>query len=434
MPKKKTSKQPTAAELRQNQISAMMAEAKNNRDKNRHLIEKVRKDPSLADGVRKELCADLRRVYAVPRHILGPSASRRRYRELGDYSEELVTYLIGTWAEFQRQADIMPSLGVRTIERKISMTLRAQQVSQYADKYVKPWDGAYDSLDMTQESVMLQIGSDFHSKYIDPFARRVWMEVAEMNQPDGVRFNGDGPDFPQLSTHRQLPGHFALTVQNEVDCWTQFMRDTREAAPDADLKWILGNHDVRLVNAIADAMPILASMRDVSFANLFKLDELETGLVAKCTFLNPAEKLRKQDIARNWETLPDAKGNPFWTTVHGFLCGTGAPEKHMRRFMTYGTNGHLHNPCSVSGGSYATGPLRWWQTGTMGWPEAIAETYVPGPVDALGWALTFLVVTLYPRYRHVHVEEVAITDIATYQGYYWEATPTELAAREAMME
>lgn len=424
----------TPAQSRQVTIEQMMSKASAARDKNAHLIQDVRKRPALAKEVRALLCADLRRVYEIPRNVLGPSASRRRYREHGRYSEELVTVLCGSWAEFKRQAKIEDSLGTKTVERNVAKTLRAQQVAEYADRHIKPWDGAYDSLDMDQEMVTLVIGSDFHSKFIDPFARRVWLDVLAQVKPDGVRYNGDGPDFPSLSRHRQLPGHFLLNLQQEIDVWTQFMRDSRAAAPDADAKWILGNHDIRLITAMADDAPVFSSLRSNSFHEQFHLDELTTGLVARSSFLNPSAAMRKNDIAQNWETLLDAQGRPFWTTVHGFLCGKDSPSKHMARFMTFGTNGHLHDPKSCSGGSLATGALRWWQTGCMGFPPALAAGYLPGPIESHGWAMSFLVVRLFPRTRHVQVEEITITDTAYFNGYIYEIDAAELVAREAMLE
>lgn len=434
MTKKNKKTEPTVAEKRQLEIAGMMAKAEAAREKNQELIALVRKDPRLAKEVRERLCEDLRRVFAIPRNILGPSASRRRYREHGYYSEELVTYLIGTWAEFKRQAQIEESLAVKTVHRNISKTLRAQGVMEYADAEVKPWDGAYSRLDMGAECVTMVIGSDFHSKFLDPFAARVWREVIELTQPDAVRFNGDIVDFPQLSRHRQLPGHFALTVQDEIDGAVDLMRDTRNAAPDADMKLVMGNHDIRLVTALADAFPVFASLRSLSYAELFKLDELEVGLIARSTFLNPSAKMRKNDIAENWETLPDAYGNPFWTTVHGFLCGKQAPEKHMERFMTHGTNGHLHNPRDITGGSHATGMLQWFQTGCMAYPAGVGSGYIPGPIGATGWGSTFLVVRLFPRHGHVQAQQVHIGEVASFDDWIWKITDAEREARANMLE
>lgn len=435
-PRKKTSpaaSKPTQKEKRQETIQEMMAEAKRHREKNKDLIEKVRKDPELADKVRAEMCADLRRVYAIPRDILGPSASRDRYREHGRYSTALATYLFGLWAQFQREADIQPSLGIKTVERNISKTLRAQTAAKYADEHVRPWDGAYQRLDMDRDEVVLVIGSDFHIHTMSPFAKRVWREVLEVVQPDAVRYNGDGPDFPSISRHKQLPGHFALTLQEEIDLWTDFMAHDRALLPDADIRWILGNHDIRLITALAEAFPVYANLRSNRFNEQFKLDELEVGLVARSSFLNPTAKMKRTDIAQNWETLLDAQGRPFWTTVHGFLCGRGAPRKHLDRFMTFGTNGHLHDPQAVSGGSHATGVLRWWQSGCMGWPPAIAAGYIPGPIEASGWFSQFLVVTLFPRQRHVHVEEVTIDNMAAFRDWRWEITDEERDAQAEML-
>lgn len=432
--RKPTKRKPTVAEQRQASLDGLMSKAADVREKNQHLIQEVRKNHALADTVRAKLCEDLRRVFAIPRNLLGPSASRRRYREMGHYSEELVTFLIGTWEEFKRQAQIEPSLGVKTVERNISKTLRAQQVMEYADRYVKPWDGAYDRLDMSQQMVTLMIGSDFHSKYMDPFARRVWREVLEMIQPDAVRYNGDGPDFPSLSRHRQLPGHFALSLQDEINIWRGVLAEDREINPEGDHKWILGNHDIRLITAMADSFPVFSSLESNRFHEQFRLDDSEVGLVARPTFLNPSAAMRKNDIAQNWETLPDAHGRPFWTTVHGFLTGKDAPSKHMARFMTFGTNGHLHDPKSSCGGSLATGALRWWQTGCMAYPPGVAAGYIPGPVEATGWAESFIVVRLFPWHRHVQVEEVSISEVAHFGGYFWEITSEELVAREQMLE
>jgi hypothetical protein len=406
-----------------------MCAAKAQRDKNFHLIQDVRDDAALASRMKELLCADLRRVFTIPRELLGPSASRRRYREHGNYSEELVTFIIGDWAEFKRQAKIEPSLGVRTVRRNISKTTRAQDVMRYADENVKPWDGAYNSLDLDQESVLLLVGSDFHIGLLDPFARRVWMDVAKRHQPDGVRYNGDLPDFPSLSTHRQLPGHFALNLQQEINGCIDFVRDTREAAPNADHKWILGNHDIRLVYALADSGDIFTSLDCLKFHELFKLDELELGLVARPSFLNPSARHKKRDIAQNWETIAD-----LFTIVHGFLATKDAPEKHLRRFMRYGTNGHLHDPQMRSGGSDATGTHQWWQTPCMAHPPAVASQYIPGPIDWSGWAAGFSLFRIFPRHRFVTGHTIVVGEVAEYCGDTWFITPEEREARQSLLE
>lgn len=413
----------------QQKLTEMMLEARSAREQNRHLIQLVREDAAMANEIRKLLCEDLRRVYAIPREILGPSASQRRYREHGHYSEQLVYYLIGDWPTFKRMSGIEDSVAVRQVYRNIGRTTRAQEVMRYADENVKPWDGAYNRLDLSKDSVLLQVGSDFHSKFIDPFARRVWMDVAKKHQPDGIRYNGDLPDFPKLSRHRQLPGHFALTLQEEIDVCTDFVRQTKEMAPEADQKWILGNHDIRLVYALAEAAPVYCDLRSLNFHRLFSLDELELGLVSRPNFLNPSDRHRAADIAQNWETIAD-----LFTIVHGFLCGKDAPRAHMSRFMRYGTNGHLHNPAMVSGGSHATGTHQWWQTPCMAYPPAVAAEYMPGPIEFNGWASGFGMFRLFPHHGFVSGHTVIVTDVAEYAGDVWFITDEEREQRQALLE
>ncbi len=428
--KKPAKKKSTKSELRTKSIEKLMSEAKNARAKNSDLLERVREDPALAETVKELMREDLRRVYEIPRELLGPSSSRDRYREHGKYSTSLATYLFGLWAHFQREAGITEPLGVRTVMRNISKTARAQNVAAYADEHVRPWNGAYSSLNLNQESLLFQIGSDWHSYYCCPFAKRVWMDVAEGHQPDAVRFNGDLVDFPKLSRHRQLPGHFALNLQEEIDLSVKIMSDTRKVAPNADTKLVMGNHDIRLVTALADASPIFSTLRDIRYAKLFKLDELEVGLVCRANFLNPSARQRHIDVAQNWETIAD-----IFTIVHGWLCGKDAPRKHLARFMRYGTNGHLHDPQMISAGSDATGVLQWWQSGCMAYPPGVAREYMPGPIEFSGWTGGFLMARIFPKHRFVTADFVMIGEtVATYQGRVWTITAEEQAQRAAMLE
>jgi hypothetical protein len=431
--KKKPSKNMSAQD-KQEILQQMMDKAASRRESNVELISKVKKDPKLAKRVRELLCKDLQRVATVPKQ-LGPSSSRDRYREIGHYSPVLVRYLIGAWPEFQRQAGLAESLGSKQVERNISKTLRAQQVMEYADSNVKPWDDAYSNLDMTSDEVVLQIGSDFHSSFCDPFALRVWFDVMKMEQPHGVRYNGDLVDFPSLSRHRQLPGAFAMSLQQECN----FAKDSllgraRKILPDADIKVVMGNHDIRMVTALADSGPMFLSMDSLKYAELLGLDEHEVGLVCRSTFLNPSAMMRKNDIAQNWETLPDAYGRPFYTTVHGFLTGKGSAQKHALRFGTNGTNGHMHNPESTTWGCLATGVVEWDQTGVMAYPPGVGAGYLPGPTESYGHVTTFNIVRLFPKARHVQTTQVKIGEtMAYYGGYVWEITEEEQDAREDML-
>jgi hypothetical protein len=436
MSKSKKPKGPTKAERRTKNIQALVTTAKAQRADNRQLLRDLREDPSLAEDIKFALIQDLIRVSEIPRDILGPSSSRDRYRQLGHYSTSLVDFCFGLWAEFQRKAGLAETLATRTVKRNISKTSRAQDLARYADSNVLPWNDAHRKLRIGKKPITMVIGSDFHSHFCNPFALRVWNDIIKDLQPDAIRLNGDLVDFPSLSTHRNFPGHFPMTVQDEID-WAvnKVIAPARKNAPKADIRFLIGNHDVRLITAMADKGPMFASLRSLSFADQFKLDKYEVGLVCRSNFLHLSANQRSRDIAQNWETLVGPDGTMLWTTVHGWLCGKDAPRKHMLRFMTNGTNGHLHDRQRVSAGSYATGVHDWFQTSCMAHPEAVAAGYIHGPVEFNGWTCGFLVTTIYPDTGHVSGEFVEVgNDIATFRGKVWKIRQYERDQIAAMLD
>ena len=434
--KAKKDKGPTKAEVKAGRLADMVKEARGERAKNKNLIRDIRRDPGLADEVKALLCADLVRVSKISRAILGPSSGRDRYREMGYYTTALVPLLFGMWAEFQRKAGLKSSLATTTVLRNVSKTSRAQDVANYAESSVRPWDGAYNKLKIGTKRFQMLVISDLHSRYCNPFALRVAHDINKWLQPAAIRVNGDLVDFPQLSTHRQMPGHFPMSMQDEIHWATgKVLAPLRRNNPKADIKYLLGNHDMRLVYALADRNPDFGPLDDLNFAQLFKLDELEIGLVCRANFLAPSAKMRKVDNAENWETLFTPDGRPLFTTVHGFLCGPDAPDKHLRRFMTNGTNGHLHNEKHVTAGSYATGVLDWWQTSTMAHPQAIAAGYIPGPPDATGWTCGGSVFTLDPETCTVQGEHFRVfEDVAYFRDRVWKIRQSERDQIQEMMQ
>lgn len=437
-PKKK--KKPTAAQSKkaktEERIAKLVSAAKEKRAEAKSLLRELREDPGMADEVKEMLCADLVRVSEIPRELLGPSSARDRYRQLGHFSTSLVDFIYGLWAEFQRSAGLAETLHTRAVKRNISKTSRAQDLADYADEHVKPWDGAYAKLNMRKRKLEFLTGSDFHSALCNPFAMRVFQDINKGYRPDGVRLNGDIVDFPQLSTHRQFPGHFPMTVQDEIN-WAKFQLfgPLRENNPGADIKFIMGNHDVRLVTALADKGPMFGSLDSMSFAGNFRLDDYEIGLVCRSNFLHLTSRQRANDIAQNWETLLAPDGRMLFTWVHGFLCGLDAPRKHAVRFMTNGSNGHLHSRQEISVGSYATGVVDWHQTPCMAHPRAIAAGYIPGPVEATGWSCGALYTTIDVPTGHVHNEAIRVgDDIATFRDRVWKITQRERDLIEQMME
>ena len=417
----------------------MLQRAEASRNKNKHLIDATKKamlegDEDEAERLKDLLILDLQRVYNIDKKFLGHSSGRETYRRHGKYSEQMVKLLFGQWVNYQRKAGLADSLSERTMLRKISQTDRAQDVARYAERFVKPWDGAYQGVNINQEMIVALTCSDLHSKYCDPFARRVWFEALDMIQPDICDINGDLVDYPKISRHRQLPGAFTMGVGAETRWGKAFLAECRSTAQDSSITFRLGNHDMRLVYALADGLAQLADMEELEYNKIFGLDENEIGLCARATFLNPTAHMKRNDTAQNWSTLFGPDGRPLYTWVHGFMHGKHSARDHVRKFMTNGTNGHLHSAVSIPDGSMATGVLRWDQTGCMAHPRAVAAGWVPGPVEALGWGSSFLLTRIFPKYKHIDTQQIMVgEDMATFEGYVWYITDEERAARAEML-
>ena len=427
-PSKKPSPAKVAAAKRQAQLGKLVKEAKANRAANKNILRELKDDPGYAEDVKKLLCADLVRVSEIPRAILGPSASRDRYRQFGNYSTSLVDFIFGMWAEFKRQAGLEDTLHTKTVKRNVAKTSRAQNLARYADQHVKPWDGAYPKLNLNKKKLAFMTMSDLHSAFCNPFALRVCQDINKRYLPDGVKVNGDLVDFPSLSTHRHFPGHFPMTAKDECT-WArkEVWAPLRKNNPKADLEFLIGNHDVRLMIALADKGPMFACFdEEMGFDKVFGLDEYQIGLSCRSNFLFQTAKQRERDIAQNWSILFSKDGRPLFVWVHGWLTGKNSAEKHAKQFMIPGTNGHLHSRETVSVGSLATGVIDWEQTPCMAHPRAVAAGYIHGPIEAQGWSCGALWTTVDMVTGHIHNEPIKVgDDIATFRDQVWKITQRE---------
>jgi predicted phosphodiesterase len=77
------------------------------------------------------------------------------------------------------------------------------------------------------------------------------LEITRLAKPDMVVLLGDNLDLPELSKYRITPP-FQQTTQATIDRATVFCAELRNAAPNAKIVWLAGNHEERLPNHILD--------------------------------------------------------------------------------------------------------------------------------------------------------------------------------------
>lgn len=86
-----------------------------------------------------------------------------------------------------------------------------------------------------------------HDEAAIAVARQIIRDVC----PDRVFMHGDNLDFPEFSRYRKTPT-FAQTTQATVDRGAQLCAEVRDDAPQADIDWEEGNHELRLSSFVID--------------------------------------------------------------------------------------------------------------------------------------------------------------------------------------
>lgn len=116
---------------------------------------------------------------------------------------------------------------------------------------------------------------DIQYPYHDALALSKIMKVIKDIQPDSILQIGDGIDFPTVSRWaKDTALEYAPTLQEHIDGFKGVLSNLREAAPNARITWLEGNHDLRLKQFLASYAPALSVLRALETENLFGLAEL----------------------------------------------------------------------------------------------------------------------------------------------------------------
>lgn len=112
---------------------------------------------------------------------------------------------------------------------------------------------------------------DLQIPFHDPVVLKKTVEVARKFQPDHIFQGGDLIDAPQTSRwNAGSAGMYAQTLQGHINqVKTEYFEAMREACPNAEMTWLLGNHDQRTDEFIRKYAPPLASLEALSIESLF---------------------------------------------------------------------------------------------------------------------------------------------------------------------
>lgn len=122
---------------------------------------------------------------------------------------------------------------------------------------------------------------DIQYPYHDALMLKKVISVAKELQPDAILQIGDAIDFPQVSQwSKGNAGEFTDTLQKDI---TGFRHDVlgglRSVAPDAEITWVEGNHDLRIRDFVKRYAFPLSSLTALEVPTLFGLDEFAVSYV-----------------------------------------------------------------------------------------------------------------------------------------------------------
>jgi len=336
------------------------------------------------------------------RHI-----SRNYFRNNSGIKESTWSQFFGTFNQFKRSAGITLSRGAHRHGLNISKHAGSDQYEEIA-KQREGYATKYDR-DNPERWQTMVIGSDFHDVEVDPFAFRVFLDTVFRIQPDIICLSGDFFDLYEFSKYTQDPRDF-----NPVErLWFghDMLYHLREAAPNAQIDLIEGNHEMRLLRHLADATPamlaVLADLHGYTVPTLLGLDEFEINYHGRASLKARSftERDHKRELERNWKVYFGC------VMAHHFPTGQkmGMPGFHGHY--------HLHQVWPHRSVKYG-GPYEWHQLGSM--CKRISHY-----TDGEQWSNGFMIAHVDTHKELPNFEYVPITNFAVVGGEYYYRTEEE---------
>ena len=338
-------------------------------------------------------------VLAEPDRII----SRNYFNQISGISESTWNRYFGTFEQFKKSADVKLSRGAREMELNISRHASRDLVlpfneekASYAGRYVR---------DNGKRFKTALIGSDFHDIDCDPFVRRLFIETAKRVQPECIFLNGDMLDLPEFGKYGVDPRNWDVVTR--IKWMHTFLEDCRNAAPDAHIVYLEGNHEFRLLRHLAEATPalkvVLSDLHGFTVSTLLGLDKYEIEYHGKADLRAWSNKDTDAEIKKNYYVL--------WNQLMGDHFPQGASRG------VPGWNGHHHQLIVKPHYTHEYGASCWVQLG--GGHVANAEYCEPT------WNNSILLVHADTKTRHSIFEPVEVRDFAVVGGEFYYRTPEE---------
>lgn len=301
--------------------------------------------------VTQEMCIeDLRRVQeASPLSFI----SRTHYRNEGKYSDATWNQYFGTFHEFRRQAGLELTRHQHALEKHIAKQVANDHYNQWFVSEILPFMNKYVKEPLPGKIKTMMICSDLHDEEVDEFTLEVFINACRICQPDVIVFNGDIFDLYEFGKYAQ--DLRKVNIKERFDFVRErVFKPLREACPNAQMDFIMGNHEFRLLRLLADQTPnirvLLSDVLGLSFSKIFGLDEFQINWVSKLDLGVFTKSDITDELKKNYRIYYDC-----YVVTH----------EPTDRFEMSGTNGHHHKAHLSSRNNYLRGHTTWVQTPGM---------------------------------------------------------------------
>lgn len=236
---------------------------------------------------------------------------------------------------------------------------------------------------------LLIVAADFHDEFVDPFCLKLFLKTCKDRQPDYIALAGDVMDFYELSYFDKNPSRI-FRLQKQID----FVRNSiliplRKNCPHAQIDYLIGNHEFRLIKFLMSNGQALASLRCLSLRNLLGLDELKINMRATQPFSEIND-----DFYKNRVIYED-----MYLVTHGSATQNNHAAKELERWSKSGCSAHVHHrqkaahtPILAQSRTTSERELDWISLGCMCKLSA-GEEYMQ---DIVRWQQGFNIVHLFP--------------------------------------
>jgi hypothetical protein len=340
--------------------------------------------------------AELRRIAKIDEDKV---ITRNYFRTHSQISESTWNRYFGTFEEFKRQANITLSRQQHQHERHIA---KHASVDHYRQMNIdrQDWESKYLRENNRRFKTIL-VSSDLHDIEIDPFYLRVLIDTARRVQPDVISLVGDIFDLPEFGKYGVDPREWDVVGRIRF-AHENILGPLRDACPNAQIDFIEGNHEARLLRQLADATPalraVLSDLHGFTVSKLFGLDQFEINYVAKADLASFTKRDFTKELATNYKI--------YWDTV---LCHH---FPHARNMGLPGVNGHHHKHIVWSEFNPVYGAYEWHQLGSG---HKRSASYCEGE----RWHNGFALINVDTATRSTAFDYISVTDFAVSGGKFY---------------